>query len=209
MKKRISSLIVAVLTLVGIFSSSIDVQAQSFPDVPANSWYAPYVDYVSENRIMTGYGNGQFGPLVNFVRGELATVCYRMSGEPTQPFTKYFPDVNQGDYYGRGITWAYEKGLMTGYESGYFGPTDIITREQFATVLYRYAKFRGLNVSANGNLNQFPDANSVSAFAKDGMKFAVGYGIISGDQGKLNPQGGVNRAVAATILTRFHQQFLR
>lgn len=203
MKKRITSFIVAIVTLVGIFSSSIEVQAKSFPDVPRDSWYWEYVDYVSNKGIMTGYNDGKFGPLNMFLRAEVATTFYKMSGSPSVQYRQYFPDVTAQHPMRNGVTWCYEKGIMTGYENGYFGPDSGMTREQFATILYRYAKFRGKNVSANGNLNAFPDANKVSSFAVDGMKFAIQYGIISGDQGMLNPQGIVNRAVAATILCRY------
>lgn len=205
MKKRITSFIVAIVALVGIFSSSLDVQAKSFPDVPANSWYAYYVDYVSNAGIMKGYDNGNFGPLNVLTRGEIATSLYRLSNSPSVQFRQYFPDVTSQHPLRMGITWCNENGIITGYENGYFGPNDSLTREQLATILYRYAKFRGFPARTDVSLSAFPDANKVSGFALEGMKFAVKYGLIGGDQGNLNPQGTVNRAVAATILCRYDQ----
>lgn len=202
-KRRFTNVIVAMLVVVGILSSSIEAQAKSFPDVPAGSWFAEYVDYVSNAGLMTDNDRGEFKPLNTFTRGEFATSLYRLSGSPNVQYRPYFPDVPDNVFYSKGIIWCSENGIMTGLDSGYFQPDVGITREQIATVLYRYSKFRGWNVTANGDLSIYPDASAVAPFAVEGMKFAIGHGIITGDQDKLNPRGTVNRAVAATILCRY------
>ena len=95
---------------------------------------------------------------------------------------------------------------MGGYSNGYFGPDDAMTREQFATMMYRYACYKGYDVNISGSQDTFyafPDAGQVTAFAETAMQWAVNRGLISGDQGMLNPQGTANRAVTATIMNRF------
>ncbi|MCI6467434.1 MAG: S-layer homology domain-containing protein [Faecalicatena sp.] len=207
-KKRIVNVIVAMLVVLGISSTSLKVQAQEYPDVSPQSWYYENVQYVTNKGIMTGFATGYFHPMYNLGRGQAAAVFYRLAGEPKQEFHQYFPDVPYGAYFGRGVIWAYEIGLMTGYKNGNFGPEDPITREQLATVLYRYAKIQGYNVTADGDLSPYPDASGVAPFSLEGMKFAVKYGLISGDGGKLNPRGNVNRAIAATIFRRFDENIL-
>lgn len=212
-KRRFTNVIVAMLVVVGILSSSMDAQAKSFPDVPAGSWFAPYVDYVSDRGIMTGLDSGKFAPQETMIRAQTALAFYRLAGSPNVQYHPYFTDIseaafNGAAFYGKAAIWCYENGIMTGYQGKTFGPGNFNTREELATILYRYAKFVGCNVTANGDLNQFPDASAVAPFAVEGMKFAVQYGLITGDQGKLNPRGTVNRAVAATILCRFDQNIL-
>lgn len=115
-----------------------------------------------------------------------------------------FPDVSKGDWYYDYVTDVSEKGYITGYANGKFGATDNLTREQLATIMYRYAKWEGQDVSKAGSLSKFPDGSKVSAFAKDAVSWAVGEGIISGNaDGTLAPQGTVSRAVAATIISRY------
>ena len=208
-KKRFLNVIVAMLVVAGLFSNGIEVQAKSFPEVPSDSWFAPYVDYVSNAGLITGDANGNFNPYNEFTRGEVATSFYRLTGSPNVKYAPLFHDVPDGVFYSKAITWCYYNGIITGYENGNFGPNDPITREQYVTILYRYSKYRGFKITANGDYSNYPDANKVSGFAKDAMKFALQYGIISGDQGYLNPQGTVNRAVGATMLTRYDRQIVQ
>jgi hypothetical protein len=93
--------------------------------------------------------------------------------------------------------------VITGYDNGTFGPNDTVTREQMATMMYRYAKWSKVDTSKTANINKFPDGGSVSTFAREGMSWALGEGLITGDQGNINPQGNAQRCVSATIMYRY------
>lgn len=178
-----------------------------FRDVSEGQWFYDYTKFVYDRGIMTGMDMFSFGPAINLDRGQFATILYRMQGSPATSYSKVFPDVPDGYFFTSPILWAYNNQVITGYENGKFGPSDMITREQMAVMMYRYAKFCGLDTSDSGNLNSFPDTGKVSAFSKEAMTWAVGAGLIQGDQGKINPQGNASRAHCATIMTRFMQKY--
>lgn len=180
----------------------------TFKDVYEDSWFLNPVQYVFENGIMTGLNPSEFGPAVNLSRAQFATILYRMEGEPDVEGGKTFPDVPAGAFYSKAVTWASSEGVISGYLNGNFGSTDDITREQMAVMMYRYAEYKGYaDYLDSADLN-FPDAASVSEFAVQAMKWAVGVGLISGNQdGTLAPQGNASRAVCATIIQRFLSAF--
>lgn len=177
--------------------------SMSFPDIKPNDWYYGAVNYITSNNIMKGYADGSFGPANNLGRGQFATILYRMEGSPAINYESTFPDVSVGQFYSLPAVWANNNKIITGYSNGMFGISDSITREQLATILYRYKESKGEDVSARADLNRFPDAGNVSSFAKDAISWAVAERLISGDQGKLNPQGESSRAVTATIIQRY------
>ena len=180
--------------------------AAKFADVNKNDWYYDSVKYVFENQIMTGMNDSVFGAAEKMARAHFAMVVYRMEGSPEVTFTDKFPDVREDDWYAKAVIWANQAGVITGYShSGNFGPADMITREQMAVMMYRYAKEKGYDIDKKADLSSYPDASSVSEFAKEAMKWCVEKEIIRGDNGRLNPQGLASRAEAATILTRFLQ----
>lgn len=179
-----------------------------YKDVVEDSdWFYSYAGFMYSRGIMTGITSDTFGPAEILNRAQFATTLYRMAGKPQVSEKGAFPDVEDGTYFTEAVRWASapEVNIIAGYEDGTFGPGDSITREQLATMLYRYAEQNGYDTSADGELSVYPDADQVSEFAAEAMKWAVGKGIISGDDGKLNPQGVTNRAVCAAILTRFLQ----
>lgn len=175
-----------------------------FQDVNEDAWYAGCVDYVSSRRIMTGLTADTFGPADALSRAQFAVILYRMAGCPKTTYSEAFQDVKDGEYYSEAVVWASENGIVTGYaDTGLFMPAKEISREEFAVMMYRYAKFKEMDVSAKGDLKKFPDAASVSEFAEYAVAWAVGDGIIIGDNGKLNVQEKVNRAQCATMIQRF------
>ena len=202
--KKISVLLSAAALSVLASTTAFAKNAGDYRDVNAGDWYYQYVADVSEKEYMTGKSATVFAPLDNLARGQLATVIYRIHGKPDTAYKSKFPDVPNGTFYSVPVTWANTYGVITGYTNGKFGPDEDITREQLATMLYRYAVKLGYDTSESGDLNAFPDAGNVSTFAKDAMKWANGAGIITGDSGRLNPQGTVNRAVGATMISRFN-----
>lgn len=178
-----------------------------YKDVTPGAWYHEAVTYVYDNGIMTGFANGNFGPADNLGRGQFATILYRMEENPNTEYQAIFPDVSNGQFYSIPASWAYNTGVISGYNNGYFGPADTMTREQLATMMYRYAKYKGYNVTQKANLERYPDYRKASSFSNEAMQWAVGVGLISGDQGKLNPQGTASRAVTSVIIQRFMKAY--
>jgi len=175
-----------------------------FTDVNSSDWFNSGVQFVYDNGIMTGKNAATFAPNAVMTRAEFVTILYRMAGSPSVTYTDKFKDVPEKAFYTNSVLWASQKevGIANGYGNGNFGPSDTITREQLTLMLYRYAKLKGLDTSAANDLSSFPDKSSVSGFAVDSMKWAVGAGLISGDGGKLKPQGTATRGQAATIIYR-------
>jgi hypothetical protein len=180
--------------------------ADNFPDVSSNEWYYGYVSRISTAGIITGYDNGNFGTTDTLTRGQFATILYRMAGKPAVSGTaKDFSDTDSSAFYAKAVKWASSSNVkvITGYDNGTFGPNDTVTREQMATMMYRYAKWSKVDTSKTANINKFPDGGSVSTFAREGMSWALGEGLITGDQGNINPQGNAQRCVSATIMYRY------
>lgn len=175
-----------------------------FADVPAGSWYYDSVAYVYENGMMAGTGSSQFSPNMTTSRAMIVTILYRLEGSPAAAQPSAFTDVAAGQWYTDGVAWANANGIVTGYDNGKFGPNDTITREQMAAILYRYAAFKGYDVSGRADLSGFADAGRVAAYAADSVRWAVKSGLISGvTPTTLEPGGSATRAQAAAILTRF------
>ena len=186
-------------------SDSHVVIYRQYDDIKADSWYHDYVYDVYQKGIMTGIKVNIFGPDVILSRGQFATVLYRMAGEPDVEYTPKFPDVDDHLFYSKAVIWASQTGVINGYENGSFGPADFITREQMATMMYRYEKkINGNAAEGRGDLSGFPDGDKVSAFAKEAMEWCIDEALITGNKdGTLAPQDTVSRAVSATIISRF------
>ena len=180
-----------------------------FADVTdTSSWFYPYVTYVYQHNLMTGLNDTTFGPDQTLPRAQFAVILYRMNGKPQVEYTPKFPDVADGIWYTDAIIWANEAGVITGYENGLFGVNDPITREQMATMMYRYAKGKGYDVSQRAELSRFADAGQIQPFAVEAMQWAVANEIIQGmNETQLAPQGNANRAECAAIIMRFTQKY--
>lgn len=178
-------------------------EGMPFVDVPERIWFEEAVQYVYDNKIMTGMDETHFAPEAFLNRGQIVTILYRMEGKEPVEFQEVFPDVKEGEFYSNAVIWANTNDIVKGYEDGRFGPEDELTREQFATILYRYAEYKGYVVSTLLNPEDFPDGDQVSEFAKTAVAWAVQTGLIKGDNGKLNPQEKTNRAQCAEIVKRF------
>ena len=177
-----------------------------FTDVASGSWYYDSVAYVYEQGLMGGTGEGRFSSDLTTSRAMIVTILYRLEGSPAVSGGASFADVTAGQWYSDGVAWASANGIVTGYSNGSFGPDDTITREQMAAILYRYARYKGYDLSAQAALDGYADAAQVSAYAADAMKWAVGSGLITGTSGTtLSPAGSATRAQAAVILARFCQ----
>ena len=180
-----------------------DGNATPFADVSDSAWYAEAVQYVYENGMMNGTDDTAFSPDANTTRAMIVTMLYRMEAEPTAQGSG-FTDVAAGSYYADAVAWAAENGIVNGVSETSFAPDDSITREQMAAILYRYAQYKGYDVSTSGSLGAYTDAAQVSGYAAAAMQWANGEGLITGVTGTtLDPQGSATRAQVATILMRF------
>lgn len=191
------------LTLRNVCDGKTDCPSAAFSDLDTGKWYHEYTDYVLEKGLMKGMGDGIFAPEGSVTRGMMVTVLYRMAGEPEVKNAAPFTDVAQGRYYAKAVAWAYENGIVKGMTDTTFAPNASATREQLVTLLYRYAGFAGLDVSARGDALAFGDGGTVSAFAREPISWAVGEGLLKGDEnGMLLPRASATRAQLAAILCR-------
>ena len=176
----------------------------NFTDVEENGWYHTGVDFMVKNGFMNGVADDAFDVDGNLTRAQLVTILYRIAGEPESTATNPFADVADGQWYTNAVIWAAENGIVKGVNTTTFAPNDQITREQIATILFRYAKAE----KVEGKLAGFPDAEKVSDYAADAMAWAVEQGLINGiseSDGKtyLAPQETATRAQIAVILMRY------
>lgn len=176
-----------------------------FEDVAESDWFYEDVEYAYLNELFEGTSPTTFAPHTAMTRGMLVTVLYRLEGEPAVTGTNPFDDVERGRYYENAVIWAAENELVGGYGNGKFGPDDDISREQMAAILWRYAKYKGIDVRVGEDTNilSYNDVASVSEYAIPAMQWACGAGLINGDNGNLMPQGNAERCQVAAILHRF------
>lgn len=195
-----------VIPATGLCDGGATCPSRGLSDVKTH-WGHPSIDYCVENGLMNGVGGGKFNPDGTVTRAMLATVLYRQAGSPDVQNASAFPDVNPGEWYGKAIAWAADAGIVTGYPDGTFDPNKAVTRQELATMFYRYAKFAKFDVSAAGDLSVFPDRNQVLEYAMEAMVWANGAGLITGnvvnDVTCLDPKGNATRSQLATILMRF------
>ena len=181
--------------------------ANPFTDVSEKDWFYGDVMFAYENGLMLGTGNAQFCPHGTATRGMMATILWRMAGSPAPKGNNSFTDVEAGTWYTDAITWTAENGIFLGYGNNKVGPNDSITREQLAAIFFRYADYKGCELTAKGELDKFRDAGKVSDYARAAMQWAVGSGLIQGKpDGVLDPQGTATRAEIAAMLHRFMEK---
>ena len=181
-----------------------------FVDVIQGDWFYDAVKYVFDSSLMNGTSATTFAPNANLTRAMLVTILYRYEGEPSATGGTAFTDVPSGYWYSSAIAWASANGIVTGYGDGRFGTNDNITREQFATILMRYAAWKKLDTSKSADLTAFTDASAISSWALAAMKWANAEGLISGRTATtLAPSGNASRAEAATILMRFIEDVVK
>ena len=177
-----------------------------FTDLNMDLWYHDGIHYCLENGLMNGVGNALFAPNGTITRAQIVTIIYRLEGEPAVTDGSAFTDVADGTWYTDAVAWAAANEIMGGYGNGLFGPNDPITREQFAATLYRYAQYKGydVSISENTNIQSFADFDAISEYAITAMQWTFDKGIITGISATtLEPQGIATRAQAAAMLQRF------
>ena len=183
-----------------------------FTDVPEGAWYEDAAAYVYKHGLMAGTSATTFAPDATTSRSMIATILWRMAGSPVVNYAMDYTDVAQGQWYSEAIRWAASEGIVGGYGNGLFGTNDPITREQLATMLWRYAQTEGYDVSVGEDTNilSYTDVADLSEYAIPAMQWAVGAGIINGtgDGSTLTPQGQATRAQAAMMLQRFCEKYV-
>lgn len=175
-----------------------------FRDVSENAWYADAVRYVYKNGLMAGTGSNTFNPNGYTTRGQLVTILYRLEGTPYVSTSADFSDINPKDYFYQAVRWAFSNGIVTGTGGGRFSPNQAITRQDLATILHRYAKYKEYDTSRSNGLSLYSDAARISAYARTPMQWANAMGLITGTSSTmLSPTGKTTRCQIAAILQRF------
>ena len=181
-------------------------------DVSKDAWYHAAVDYAVEHGIMEGMSATTFSPNTEVTRAQAVQILYNLEGQPDvsdENLGYPYEDVNAEEWYGNAVYWARITGVATGYGDGTFQPGDSITRQEFAQMLYNYAKYKGYDLTAEGDLSQFPDSGSVADWAEAAMSWANGNELINGhDNGTIDAGGTAIRAQAASILMKFDQNLV-
>ena len=173
-----------------------------FTDVTEANWYYDEVYYVWANGLMQGTSASTFGPNVDTTRAMVVTILWRLEGEPASGYDMDYSDVAGGAWYAGAVRWATEHGIVNGSE-GQFYPGGTVTREQLAAMLYRYAQYKGYDLTAGGDLSGFADAGAVSGWAETSLEWAVSQSLIQGSANQIDPTGSAIRAQLAAILMRF------
>ena len=186
-------------------TETIAFDENTFSDVRSGDWYYPAVKYVYENNLFKGTDSG-FEPQAQMTRAMLVTVLHRYDCSPQLSAKNGFEDVGADMWYAQSVGWAAENGIVNGYLDNSFAPDESITREQLAVILYRYAQYKGydLTVEGNADISGYKDADSISDYARDAIYYAVSSGVISGKtEDTIAPGESATRAEVATMIMRF------
>ena len=185
--------------------AAADAPENPFTDVSESDWFCDDVISVYKNGLMSGVSDTEFAPYMNITRGMFVTVLYRMEGEPETELDYTFTDVSADEYYASAVAWACGNNIVTGYSEQEYAPDDIITREQMAAIIYRYAKLKGYDTSINGGIS-YADSGDISDYAKDAVIWNSANGILQGNEDKtFAPQTNATRAEAAAVFVRIYE----
>ncbi len=180
-------------------SESVDLP---FTDLAEEAWYSGAVEYVYAHGLMRGMSETVFSPNTSLTRAQAVQILYNLEGQPVVSGAATFTDAEH--WAKTPIAWAQQTGVVDGYEDNSFRPENPISRQEFAQMMYNYAKYKGYDLAAKGNLDAFPDADKMGAWAEPALAWANGNNLINGhDDGTLDPGGITIRAQAASILMRF------
>lgn len=181
----------------------------SFSDVTNSDWFYEDVKYVNEKKLMTGTSDTTFSPNIPTTRGMIVTILWRIEGEPISSGNNHFKDVKNDLYYYTPVIWAAENNIVSGYDDVTFGADDNITREQLATILYRYTSYKGCDVTIEHDLTAFADKNEISEYAVNAMTWANFNQIITGTTtDKISPKDTATRCQVAAVLKRWCENIL-
>ena len=188
---------------------TVKAKAKPFPfeDVFEGQWYYEHINEAYQLGLMTGATETLFKPTVSMNRGMVAIVLHRMEGEEKVPFAPIFPDVYDQQYFTTAVMWAKQTGIITGYNNGTFMPLKEVTREEMATMIQRFAKYKGLDVTSSKDITYFQDYADISTYAKAPIQWCVENGVLSGkfEGTKVDPLGTATRAECAKMLSQAYK----
>ena len=175
-----------------------------FDDINMSDWYYSSVKYTYQNGMISGATDTEFRPSAKITRGMIVTILWRMEGSPKVTGVKDFTDV-KGQYYYDAVRWAAKYGVVNGYGDGRFGPNANITREQLATILCNYAKYKKKYSNVTVNTSKYKDWNRVSSYARQSIQWAIKTGVITGKENgkKVDPLGTATRGEAAVMIYNY------
>lgn len=194
------------MTHQGLSTKATPCPSSAFKDVDTSKWYHKYVDYAIEHGLMGDAGDGTFSPDRTLTRAQVITVLWRLEGTPKANTAINFTDVSEGQWYTDVIRWAVREDIMGGRDDGSFGPNDPIKWQELAAILYRYAQYKGYDVSARIEPSAFTGAYATSAWAYDAMAWACGSMTLTrtcSNSGIINPTGAVTRCEFSAVISRF------
>ena len=180
-----------------------------YVDIPQNAWYRGAVDYVLQRGYMVGATNNQFNPEGAVTRAQIAQIFYAMNGKPSAGKQPKFSDVSKDAWYAAAVNWAATFGVVSGYPDGSYHPMEFITRQQLATILYKYAQLKGYAAEGEGRgigLGGYADVQEVGSWAWEAMAWCVHKGIISGSNIGLEPNAHATRSQIAAILKSYDEK---
>lgn len=192
------------VTLTDSSTLKITDHSKDFSDVSDDSYYSSAVDWASARGITGGTSETTFSPEDSCSRSQLVTLLWRMAGSQGSDTSGDFHDVSRSAFYTDAVSWAAEKGIVTGYGDGRFGTDDTVTREQMAVMLYRFAQTTdSAPLPDDTSASEFADFGSVSPYAAEAMEWAIRSGILQGYRGSLMPHQTCTRGQIVTMLYRF------
>ena len=181
-----------------------DCPSRAFSDLDTGKWYHRFVDYAIANGLLGGTGGDTFSPEGTLTRAQVITVLWRLEGEPQAANAISFTDVSDGQWYTDVIRWAVREEIMGGYDDGSFGPNNPIKWQELAAILYRYAGYKGYDVTAKGDPASFTDPAEIGGWAYEAMQWAAGKDLIRDDGGgAIHPAGNIKRCEFAATIMRF------
>ena len=187
-----------------------DIKVISYDDVHESDWYHSAVKYVSDNNLMNGVSDKKFAPQSPLTRGMLVTVLYRNEAEPQVTAENTFKDVDNGSYYSEAVTWGYENKIVNGISEEHFAPERYITRQEIATIFYRYAAYKNydINFKNTSDLHIYTDSADIAGYASNAVAYAVNSGLLKGkSETTINPTDVSTRAETAAMLMRFIEMY--
>ena len=189
-------------------TSSVTPESGIFRDVPADAWYYAPIMTAYENGLMNGVSDDMFEPETAVTRGMFVTALYRAEGEPEVEATGVFEDVAEDSWYKNAVAWAYSNGIVNGIDDTHYAPEDVITREQMAAIVYRYAGYKGDDTAAAETEPGFADSGDISDYAYEAFRWSVANEIFTGfDDNTVRPAEKATRAQTAVILNKVYDRY--
>lgn len=208
-KKSVVENGIAFALIEGSGTVKVIYNSKEFEDVSANDWFHDAVVFVNSRELFVGINETEFAPKMPMSRAMMAAVLHRLEDNADAGTESKFKDVEPEKWYCSDIAWAEAAGIISGYDTDTFGVNDNISREQMAGIMFRYAKYIGLDTVERGDITPFVDVAQISGWANESVRWAVGTGLLKGDGQAFRPQGDATRAEVAAIIMRFIEKIVK